>query len=232
MGRQKALVKSIYSMFYSLSGEASSVGARALFIRCKGCNLRCKYCDTSYAWDIQPVLQTDLKSELPPLLKDKNIRYIILTGGEPLLQFTSYDLQMLCEIGMEYNPNTIIQIETNGSIPIPRTIKRGREQRIQFVMDIKLPSSGMYDKMNFDNLSKLSIFDQVKFVIQDEKDLEVAFDICTRYTIKCRDIWFSPVYGQCDEKWLWNSIVKTNDDRFRVQLQLHKVVFGQVDFEV
>jgi len=231
-GQPKQLIKSIQSIFYSLSGETTSMGARTLFIRCKGCNLRCSYCDTSYAWNVQPINEVNLEDELPKMLEGKNIRYVVLTGGEPLLQFSGFDILLLSDLIIKYNPETILQIETNGSITIPKPMKIKQLRRIEYVMDVKLPSSGMFDKMNLDNLKLLSTHDQVKFVIGSHEDLDVALDICKKYDIKCRNIWFSPVYGEFNAKYLWNVITDIPDDRLRMQIQLHKTVFGQVDFEV
>jgi len=226
------LVKSVTSIFSSLSGETSSSGARSLFIRCKGCNLRCSYCDTSYSWEIQPLNLVDLEKEVPPLFEKYKYRYVILTGGEPLLQFSTTDIMRLYDICFNFNHDVILQIETNGSINIPTSIRIRAQSKIQYIMDIKLPSSGMFKNMRFENLHKLSKYDELKFVVADQNDLDTALQLCKDYKIKCQNIWFSPVAGKCDLQWLWNTIVTIPDPRFRLQMQIHKVVFPNTTQEV
>ena len=96
--------KSIYSIFTSLSGETSTSGEKTFFIRLRGCNLRCSYCDTAYAQDITTDSQysVDIMQKLQELIASRSdIKNIILTGGEPLLQLAKYELENLDKLAIK-----------------------------------------------------------------------------------------------------------------------------------
>jgi 7-carboxy-7-deazaguanine synthase len=156
----------INEIFYSIQGEGQHIGCPMTFIRVTGCNLRCSWCDTQYAYsegkelEIQEIL--DQVSKYPT-------NQVCLTGGEPLTQEDAPKLiRHLIEL------NYIVHLETNGSINIGDL---PRSESIRISMDIKCPSSGEEDKMIFSNLELLKHGDQVKFIIADEDDYEYAKQI-------------------------------------------------------
>ncbi len=100
-------------------------------------------------------------------------------------------------------------------------------------MDYKLPLSEMEGSMDLDNFKKLKEYDELKFVVSGKEDVERAFDILHTYPIKCRYIWFSPVYGDTQlAQYVWNAIIECQIPNVRMQLQLHKIVFGDTTMEV
>ncbi len=227
--------KKINCVFASLSGESSSSGLPSIFVRFQGCNLRCSYCDTVRAQKFDAVdtgyMCTDIVAQIQPFL-EKGIHNIILTGGEPLAQLSKYDLlHLYADISNAAKGSIItIQVETNGSYPLPY---RDDITRIRYVMDYKLPLSEMEGSMDLDNFKKLKEYDELKFVVSGKEDVERAFDILHTYPIKCRYIWFSPVYGDTQlAQYVWNAIIECQIPNVRMQLQLHKIVFGDTTMEV
>lgn len=227
--------KSLYSVFVSLSGESSSAGVRTLFIRTRGCNLRCSYCDTAYAQDAsnaEEYIQDVRALIIEQLENNPAIRNIILTGGEPLLQFTADDLRDLDKVAIRYNVS--IQIETNGSIYLPISTKELKNTC--YVMDYKLESSGELSSMASTNFAILSSCDEVKFVVKDETDFNTMIDVITQHSLdtKVRWILVSPLYGVTDLTWLWNQVTTSSVRNLRIQTQLHKlfVPLAGVNFEI
>lgn len=202
----------VNEIFYSIQGESSYAGYPCVFIRLTGCNLRCTYCDTTYAYDEGRKYSIEA---LVKKVKTYNCNLIEVTGGEPLIQEGVYELlDKLVE-----NRHTVL-IETNGSLPIdrikPRCIK---------IVDIKCPGSGMSDKMDFTNLKKLSTNDEVKFVIGDKRDYNWAVKIISQENLHKNLVHFSPVFGRLKPERLAMWIL---DDHLsiRLQLQLHKYIWS------
>lgn len=216
--------KSVYSVFTSLSGEASLSGVRTLFIRLKGCNLRCSYCDTVYAQEVDTGTESnrDILNILSSTLIDHTeIKNVVITGGEPLLQLSSDELRRL-DIVADKSRATI-QIETNGSIPLP--LRSTVLQRTSYIMDYKLPSSGVNDLMQVTNFSVLSSKDEIKFVIKDQEDFDKMLEIINTHNLseKVKWLWVSPCYGVVDMEWLWMSVVNSTIPNLRIQMQIHKI---------
>lgn len=203
----------ITEIFYSLQGEARSVGLPTVFIRLTGCPLRCGYCDTAYAfsggqwYSLQEILDSVARY---------NTRYITVTGGEPLAQKNCPALlKQLCDSGYE------VSLETSGALDVcsidPRVIK---------VMDLKTPSSGEQDKNLYTNIDCLNRQDQVKFVIGDRQDYDWALEILRNYKLADRcEILFSPVYESLTPVQLADWILH-DQLPVRFQLQLHKLLWG------
>jgi 7-carboxy-7-deazaguanine synthase len=203
----------VCEIFTSIQGESSFAGEPCMFIRMTGCNLRCSYCDTKYAYH-----EGEELSEKSIIIKVKTagIQLVEITGGEPLLQKGVGSLmKRLLDEGFN------VLIETNGSLPI-----NDIDKRAVVILDIKTPGSGMSDKMDFSNIDYLKNTDEIKFVITDMVDYEWSKDVIITYdlTKKCH-LLLSPTYGMLDPQDLIQWML---EDRIhaRLNLQLHKYIFG------
>lgn len=203
----------VTEIFHSIQGEGLSTGERTVFVRLTGCPLRCRYCDTAYAFsggtrmEIRDILER-VAAYAP--------RFVTVTGGEPLAQDSCHELlSALCDGGYA------VSLETGGALDIsdvdPRVVK---------VLDIKTPGSGEEGANRRENLRHLGAGDQIKFVICDEADylwsrdkvLELALDrLCV--------VLFSPAGERQDPRCLAEWILR---DRLavRLQIQLHKYLWG------
>lgn len=203
----------ITEIFYSLQGEARSVGLPTVFIRLTGCPLRCGYCDTSYAFTGGQWLTLQ---EIIDEVSRYQTRHITVTGGEPLAQKNCpLLLKQLCDLGYS------VSLETSGALDVcpidPRVIK---------VMDLKTPSSGEQEKNLYSNLDCLNTQDQVKFVIGDRADYDWAVEQLRQFGLAERcEILFSPVYETLPPEQLANWILQ-DQLPVRFQLQLHKLLWG------
>jgi 7-carboxy-7-deazaguanine synthase len=202
----------INEIFYSIQGEGKNSGIPTIFIRTTGCNLRCSYCDTKYAY-----VNGDEKKLLSILkdLKKYNSKNVSITGGEPLLQ---KDLKDLLKILIQNKYNTTI--ETNGSLDISDLINYSN---LIISLDIKCPSSNMSKNMILKNISYLQEKDQLKMIIKNKTDYEYAKKIIKSYKIKC-PIFLQPVWGTNPKK-LANWILEDNLNVI-LSLQLHKLIWG------
>jgi len=218
----------INEIFYSIQGEGVLTGAPTIFIRTTGCNLRCRWCDTEYAFYEGDEMEIDeILERIKGLSSETGYRRVCLTGGEPLIQGDARNLsRRILESGYH------LTLETNGSIPLSPFIKDIQNQRENLLisMDIKCPSSGEEGKMKFDNISLLTHRDQLKFVVLDRKDLSYAFDVIRGHKIACPVI-IQPVFSgdQPAQKiaGLVEALLHTpppGDIRF--MLQIHKFIWG------
>ena len=204
----------INEIYLSVQGESSHTGLPCVFVRLTGCNLRCVWCDTAYAFHEgknQSIDQT-LKD-----VKNFGINLVEITGGEPLMQEDVYPLmEELLENGYK------VMLETGGSLSlgkVPRDVIK--------ILDLKCPGSGEHNKNNLDNLKLLAPHDEVKFVILDRRDYEWSRELIKKYKInETASILFSPVYGKLELKEMVKWILK---DRLpvRLQTQLHKVIWSK-----
>jgi 7-carboxy-7-deazaguanine synthase len=203
----------ITEIFYSLQGEARTVGLPTVFVRLTGCPLRCVYCDTEYAF--QGGEQLSLDSIVEQVLA-YSPRYVTVTGGEPLAQPDCLTLlSMLCDAGLE------VSLETSGALSV-----EGVDKRVVKVLDLKTPASGEADRNDYSNIDRLLSRDQVKFVICDRQDYDWACFKLDEYALAERvaDILFSPSFGQQDATELAEWILADNLP-VRLQLQLHKLLW-------
>lgn len=203
----------VYSIFKSIQGEGLLIGLPMIFIRLAGCPLRCKWCDTAEArtssgkaTSIDDIIQVIEKTKL---------KYVCLTGGEPLAQKEAISL-----MNRLLDKDYFIQLETSGAISLEEV---PCSENIMISMDIKCPSSGEKDKMDFSNVELLSQYDQLKFVIADENDYEYAKEIMKKFDIKAAMI-MTPV-GGTDLKFLAERVLK-DKLQVRVMPQLHKLIWG------
>jgi 7-carboxy-7-deazaguanine synthase len=205
----------VNEIFHSIQGESTHAGRPCVFVRLTGCNLRCVWCDTAYAFhEGEPMA-------LPEVV-DRVLAYgcglVEVTGGEPLLQPEAIDLMReLVARGSE------VLLETGGSLPIdsvPEGVKR--------IVDVKCPGSGECDRNRWENLDALRPGDELKFVIADRTDYEWAKDtVRTRALGTQVPVLFSPVQPTLDGGELARWVLA---DRLcvRVQLQMHKILWPGV----
>ena len=200
----------IIESFRSIQGEGKYIGVPTYFIRSSGCNLRCAWCDTSYAFDGGK----DMSLEEIVALTESDY-HVSITGGEPMIQPEFLEL-----VDMLLDDGKFITVETNGSIDVSSIA--GREN-VMISMDVKCPSSKMTDKMILDNIRLLEEKDQVKFVIADEKDLDFAIKTMDQYEPKA-EVIFGAV-GGLNLKYLAEEVVRRKLN-VRVLPQLHKIIWG------
>ena len=206
----------VNEIFTSIEGEGIRAGRLCTFIRFTGCNLRCSWCDTRYAFEEGREMSV---SEILAAVPD-GAHCITLTGGEPLLQDNASLTELtdaLMDKGAEVN------FETNGSVDFTGFMKEGTI----ITADYKLPSSGMSTRMDMGCLSKLRGCDVLKFVAADDADLEETERVLGELRPVCH-VFISPVFGRMDPKrlveWLKGYAFKDKMD-IRIQIQLHKVVW-------
>lgn len=208
----------VNEIFGSIDGEGVRTGELATFIRLAGCNLRCKYCDTSYALQMTQGNEMTI-DEIIDKVKEISYTNITLTGGEPLLQKNSIKLiDRLIEEGF------LVNIETNGSIDITPLL----DKNVIITLDYKTLASGVNDKMLLSNFDKLRAIDVLKFVC-DRNDFEDIKRLLKGHEIKSY-IYFSPIFKQIQPYELVDFLKELHQDGFntrkmRVQVQLHKVIW-------
>ena len=205
---------SVNEIFYSIQGESTHAGKPCVFVRLSGCDLRCSWCDTSYAFNEGRRMSVD---DIVRQVGEYGSPLVEVTGGEPLLQEDVYPLmERLLDAG-----RTVL-LETGGQIDVSRV-----PLAVVKVMDVKCPASGESDKVEWGNIDRLGSLDQVKFVIQDRVDYEFARETVMRHALdrRCAAVLFSPVHGVLSPKDLSAWIL---EDRLpvRLQLQIHKHIWG------
>jgi 7-carboxy-7-deazaguanine synthase len=210
----------VVEIFESINGEGMRAGELALFIRLKGCNLDCSYCDTSWANEESAECSAMAIDDVARAVRDSGINLVTLTGGEPLLQESSLSLiDRLVE-----TTHARIEVETNGSIPVNYLKKHG--SRVSVTMDYKLPSSGMESFMALGNMESLTGDDSVKFVIGTREDLEKALRVVMEYGLVDRtNVIFSSSFGMIDNSEIADFIREKRLNGIRLQLQIHKYIW-------
>lgn len=203
----------VNEIFYSIQGESSYAGLPCVFIRLTGCNLRCRYCDTRYAYEEGRSMA--VKSVLREILKFK-CDLVEITGGEPLLQ---EETGGLASVLIEQRKQVLV--ETNGTKNIdilPEPVIR--------IMDIKCPGSGESEQMDWENVNRLRQNDNVKFVIASRADFEWSVQVIKKYQLLSRTVvLFSPTFGILDPGTLAQWILESSLP-VRLQLQLHKYIWA------
>jgi 7-carboxy-7-deazaguanine synthase len=203
----------INEIFYSIQGESTYAGRPCVFVRLTACDLRCSWCDTTYAF------HEGRKQSLDEVLAEVerlDCPLVEVTGGEPLLQEDVYPLmQSLLDHG-----RTVL-LETGGhrsTANVPRSVVT--------ILDVKCPGSGEAHRNDWSNLDRLRSHDEVKFVVKDRADYEYARDVIAKHRLgeRVAAVHLSPVHGVMDLRQLseW-----TMADRLpaRVQVQLHKYIW-------
>ena len=205
----------INEIFHSLQGEADSVGFRTVFVRLTGCPLRCRYCDTEYAFhagdwhDLDSILESVRKFDAT---------HVCVTGGEPLAQPNCLLLlERLCDAGFK------VSLETSGAMSIAQV-----DPRVVRVLDVKTPGSGEAARNKVENFALLTPRDQVKFVVCSRQDYDWSKAYLEEHALSERcQVLFSPSYAEVPAATLADWILA---DRLpvRFQLQHHKVLWGDV----
>ncbi|MBA3564270.1 MAG: 7-carboxy-7-deazaguanine synthase QueE [Gammaproteobacteria bacterium] len=205
----------VTEIFLSLQGEAQTVGWPTVFVRLTGCPLRCRYCDTAYAFH-----GGEWKScnEVLSEIGRHRVRHVCVTGGEPLAQKNCLTLlTRLCDAGYD------VSIETSGALDIAMI-----DPRVVRVMDLKTPGSGESDRNLIGNLDALRPGDAIKFVICDRADYEWSKRMVHEYSLGERcEVLFSPSWQQLDGAALADWIL-ADELPVRFQVQLHKLLWGDV----
>ena len=209
----------VVEKFVSINGEGQRAGEAAVFIRFRGCNLCCSYCDTKWANSPDAPAESMTAEEIVKYAASTGITNVTLTGGEPLLQ---PELHVLTD--MLISSGHRVEIETNGSQPVEGLAIR--DLRPSFTLDYKLPDSGMESRMLTGNYSFLTMEDTVKFVAGSLSDLEKALLIIKNYGLceKCR-VYLSPVFGKIEPAQMVDFMIKNKMNSVRLQLQLHKFIW-------
>lgn len=205
----------VNEIFYSIQGESSFAGFPCVFVRLTGCNLRCSYCDTQYAYEDGDELSI---ATLCNRVHTFESQLVQITGGEPLLQ---HETPRLVNAFLDYGYTVLL--ETNGSLDISCV-----DSRCVRIVDVKCPSSGQSQFNDFANLERLSSRDEVKFVIGDRFDYDYATQIVMQLdspSNRVLRIHFSPVFRKMNPNVLARWIL---DDHLpvRLQLQLHKIIWN------
>jgi 7-carboxy-7-deazaguanine synthase len=203
----------VTEIFYSIQGEAGCSGWPTVFVRLTGCPLRCRYCDTAYAFTGGEWRTFD---EIEAEIRRYGTSYVCVTGGEPLAQpRCAALLTLLCDKGFE------VSLETSGAIDIAAV-----DTRVARVVDLKAPGSGEEQRNRWENLAVLTARDALKIVICDRADYEWARAAVARHAVPC-PVYFSPSHDELPAGTLADWILA---DRLpvRLQVQLHKVLWGNV----
>lgn len=202
----------ITEIFYSVQGESTYSGLPCVFVRTTGCNLRCLWCDTAYAFYGGQEMRLE---EILAQVRGYHCKLVELTGGEPMLQKETPELaRRLLQEGFT------VLIETGGSLDLSPL-----DTRVIKIMDLKCPGSGEADRNYWPNLEILQPHDQIKFVIKDRRDYDWAVRVIHEHHLEERfPLLFSPVFNEMDYRQLaeWLLADRVNA---RVQIQLHKYIW-------
>jgi 7-carboxy-7-deazaguanine synthase len=206
----------VSEIFLSIQGESTYAGLPCIFIRLAGCNLRCDWCDTTYAQAIEQGIKLSV-TQIVDEIKNFKCRLVEITGGEPMYQSEATDLlDRLTKLGYE------VLLETNGSISLERVTPN-----VVKIVDVKCPSSGHDGSFLMENLKFIKLKDEIKFVIADRRDYEYARDFLERcIQDRTAKILFAPVYPQMSSKELADWILK-DGLKVRLQPQMHKFIWGE-----
>ena len=213
-------VYQVVEKFVSINGEGRRAGELAVFIRMKGCNLRCTYCDTLWANEADCESTEMTVDEIVSYIEENKVKNVTLTGGEPLLREGMAELIT----AILSDPQRRVEIETNGSVDLSPYCEL--ERRPSFTMDYKMPDSGMEHAMLLANMEKLSNEDTVKFVVSSRSDMERAVEIMEEYRLRERTaVYLSPVFGKIEPVEMVDFLIEKKLNDVKLQLQLHKIIW-------
>ena len=203
----------INEIFYSIQGESSYVGYPTVFVRTTACNLRCNYCDTTYAYYSGKLMSVE---DVLAKIRSFQTKYVCVTGGEPLLQNETLELmKQLCDDGYK------VSLETSGSLDCALV-----DERVKKIIDVKTPGSGEGQSFAFENLRFADVNSEFKFVICSESDFEWAETFSKQNGLfEMSNVLYSPAFRKIDENWLAKKILSENSSA-RLQLQLHKYIWS------
>lgn len=204
----------VNEIFVSIQGESTRAGAPCVFIRLTGCNLRCLYCDTVYAYEEGAMMEI---AAIVEKVMGFGCELVEITGGEPLIQEGTPEL-----IRALIDDGYTVLLETNGSRDISMVDRRSIK-----IMDIKCPSSGEQTHNDLKNLNRLNQGDELKFVIADTRDYDFAVETLALIPADKRDtihVNFSPCFGKIEPKELSEWILRDKLN-VRLNMQLHKYIW-------
>lgn len=214
-------------IFQTIEGEGTRAGYPTTFVRLFHCNLRCTWCDTPYSYaPAKPEFQATI-ADIISEVKRVGHPHICLTGGEPLIHGEKSLLLIQSLAKMEEVRD--IHVETNGAISLSpfhewRSSEPSLGEKVRFILDYKLPASGEQDKMIDENFACLRETDEVKFVIADQADFQVAVQM-VRQHLKQGVPLFSPVWGKVSPARLVEWMLAERLTQVRLNLQLHKIIW-------
>lgn len=204
-------------VFASIQGESSDTGLPCIFIRFFGCPVGCSFCDQPQTPDQKK--RASIETIINKVTKFKGIKYVCITGGEPLIYEEVIPLTWEL-MSMGYR----VSIETSGCVPLPEC---GYRRSYKYVMDIKCPSSGVSQKNIFENLIKLQSNDEVKFVVANREDYEYMKKVLKKYPTPA-SILVSPMFDKNNKAVigsdLVNWLIEDKLSNVRVQIQIHKIM--------
>jgi 7-carboxy-7-deazaguanine synthase len=205
----------VTEIFRSIQGESSHAGRPCAFVRLTGCPMRCTWCDSEYTFKGGELVSIE---DVMRQVRAFGCQLVEVTGGEPLAQKGAFELvRRLCDEGFE------VLIETGGYVST-----EGVDERAKIILDVKCPASGEAERNHWPNLARLRADrDEVKFVVADRADWEFARGVTEKYDLERRAlaVLISPVWGETDLRELAD-LVASSGSNFRMQLQLHKYVWG------
>ena len=203
----------INEIFSSIQGESTYAGLPCAFVRLAGCNLRCRYCDSEFAYEEGAFMEVE---EIVGIVDAFGLRTVEITGGEPLLQDEVHGLISVL-LGRDYR----VLLETNGSLDLSSV-----DPRVVKIVDVKCPESGMAGHMRWENLATIRSEDELKFVLCSRSDYEWAKARVREHGLSGRcNLLFSPAFGVLPAEELASWILEDRLD-VRLQLQLHKIIWG------
>lgn len=206
----------VNEIYKSIQGETSFAGLPCTLIRLTGCNLRCKFCDTQYAYEKG---EEKTIPEIIEIVRRNETSLVAITGGEPLLQDETYKL-----IDRLVTDNLKVILETNGSLRLDKVNKK-----VIKILDIKTPSSNESTKNLYANFNHLCPDDEIKFVVSDETDFNWALNVLRVHSLNEKyKINFSPAHKKIKPSDLACWILKSNKN-FRLNLQIHKYIWKNTD---
>jgi 7-carboxy-7-deazaguanine synthase len=204
----------VNEIFHSIQGESTWAGSPCVFVRLTGCNLRCSWCDTEYAF--YEGHQMDI-GEVAAKVASFGCGLVEITGGEPLLQQGVHPL-----IDTLLARGHSVMIETSGERDISAL-----DPRVVRIVDVKCPGSGESERNRWSNLEHLTLSDELKFVVTDRRDYEWARDVIRTHRLceRVNAVLLSPVFGKLEPSDLAAWIL---EDRLavRMQLQMHKQIWS------
>jgi 7-carboxy-7-deazaguanine synthase len=202
----------VSEIFFSIQGEGTRAGRPCVFVRFTGCDLRCVYCDTAYAFHGGEDMT---RADVLTAVARHPSRFVLLTGGEPMLQKDLPDLaRELLALGYE------VAVETHGQRPLDAL-----PQEAIRIVDVKTPGSGE-PTTDFAYLERLAPHDEVKFVVCSEEDFRWSEAVVRKHRLDAKaHVLFSPSWGKVDAKDLARWLLESGLEA-RLSLQIHKIVWG------
>jgi 7-carboxy-7-deazaguanine synthase len=206
----------VTEIFYSIQGESSHAGRPCAFVRLTGCPMRCTWCDSEYTFTGGEHVSVE---DVMRQVRAYGCQLVEVTGGEPLAQKEAFELiRRLCDEGFE------VLVETGGFVSTERV-----DPRAKIILDVKCPASGEAGRNHWPNLARLRADrDEVKFVVAGREDWEFARKVIEEYQLEGRALALlvSPVWGVTDLKEMAELVASSGLKNLRMQLQLHKYIWG------